>query len=212
MAQWKLKGKWLEACNCNTGCPCNYSGFPTHGFCEGNTGFYIERGDRDGVDLSGLSVAMTVKWPGAIHEGNGTGVLFIDDRSTEEQREALIKILTAEDGGLPFDIFKAVLSEIKGPYFESIEFEDKGADSRLRVGDKFVMELAPLKNPVTGDVHEAHTVLPGGFIWEDGLATTSVANTASGDVTWDHTGNSAYYADFEWSNAEVPATEVRTKF
>ena len=35
---WTIKGMWLEACKCNFGCPCNFDGFPTLGFCEGNVG------------------------------------------------------------------------------------------------------------------------------------------------------------------------------
>jgi hypothetical protein len=212
MASWSLKGKWLEACNCDTGCPCNFSGFPTHGKCEGNVGFYIEEGERDGVSLVGVKVAMTAAWPGAIHEGNGTGVMFIDSDATEEQRAALLPILTAEDGGMPFEIFKAVLSDIKGPYFETVEFEDKGVESSIKVGDKLQINLTGLKNPVTGDAHEAHTVLPEGFIWKDGNVTTSSRNISNSEVKFDHTGNSGYYADFEWTNTAAPEKVAGTKF
>ena len=33
---WQIQSEWIEACNCDFGCPCNYSGFPTRGNCEGN--------------------------------------------------------------------------------------------------------------------------------------------------------------------------------
>src|SRR5205823_223843 len=81
------------ACNCAYGCPCNMNGFPTHGFCEGSLSFHVTEGERDGVDLADAKVVGAVKWPGAIHEGNGTMALFID--ANEQQREALVAILTA---------------------------------------------------------------------------------------------------------------------
>jgi hypothetical protein len=63
-------------------------------------------------------------------------------------------------------------------------------------------------NPVTGDPHEVHMVLPGGFIFQDGsIATTSVNMVDADGVTFDHAGNNAYYSEVEWSseNRMAPA-------
>ena len=85
---WNMKAKYYEACNCALGCPCNMDGFPTHGFCEGSISFSVLEGERDGVDLAGVKVAASVKWPGAIHEGNGDMAVFIDGRQVQD-RDAL---------------------------------------------------------------------------------------------------------------------------
>ena len=203
---WKIKAKYYEACNCALGCPCNMSGFPTHGFCEGSITFHVTEGERDGVDLTGVKVAGSVKWPGAIHEGNGKMAVFID--ATEEQRQAIIPILMAEDPGLPWEIIAATISEIHGPYFETIDITDAGNDSHLKVGNKFEVKMEGFKNPVTGEAHEAHMVLPGGFIFQDGrIGTTSVNMVDVDGVTFDHAGNNAYYSEVEWSseNRMAPA-------
>ena len=196
---WRVRAKYYEACNCAYGCPCNMSGFPTHGFCEGNIAFRVTDGERNGVDLSGAKVAIGVAWPGAIHEGNGRAAVFID--ATEEQRQALVPILTAEDPGLPFEILAGTLTELHGPFFEAIEIEDAGTDSRVRVGDRFIMNLESFIDPVSGDKHEVHMVLPNGFIFTDGHIGTSSENRVSADgVTFDHPGNNAYYSEVEWSS------------
>jgi hypothetical protein len=196
---WKIKAKYYEACNCAYGCPCNMNGFPTHGFCEGSVGFQVLEGERDGVDLSGAKVVGSVKWPGAIHEGNGNMVAFID--AAEGQRDALVAILTAEDPGLPWEILAATISEVHGPFFETIEIEDNDTDSHIRVGDKLDIAMESFTNPVTGEKHEAHMVLPGGFIFQDGkIATTSVNKVDADGVSFDHAGNNAFYADVEWSS------------
>lgn len=203
---WRIKAKYYEACNCAYGCPCNMSGFPTHGFCEGSVVFHVLEGERDGVDLAGAKVAIGVQWPGAIHEGNGKAAVFID--ADEAQRQALIPILTAEDPGLPWEILASTLSELQGPFFEPVEIEDAGTDSRIRVGDKVEVALQSFTDPVTGEQHEAHMVLPGGFIFTDGLIATSSANRVSADgVSFDHAGNNAYYSEVEWSseNRMAPA-------
>ena len=204
MAKWNIKAKYYEACNCDLGCPCNMSGFPTHGFCEGAIGFEILEGQRDGVDLAGAKVASAVKWPKAIHDGNGTMAVFID--ATEDQRNALVPILTAEDGGLPWEILASTISEIKGPFFEKVEITDNGTDSSVKVGDKVQVQMQTFKNPVTGEPHEAHMVLPGGFIFKDGKICTTATNKVDVDGWgFDHSGNNAYYAEVEWSNEEVAA-------
>jgi hypothetical protein len=196
---WRIKAKYYEACNCAFGCPCNMNGFPTHGFCEGTVGFEILEGDRDGLDLAGAKVAAAVKWPGAIHEGNGNMAVFID--APENLRESVVAILTAEDPGLPWEILAATISEIHGPFFESIEISDNDTDSRVSVAGKLDVQMESFTNPVSGEKHEAHMVLPGGFIFQDGKICTTTANMVDADgVEFDHAGNNAYYSTVEWSS------------
>jgi hypothetical protein len=196
---WRIKAKYYEACNCAFGCPCNMNGFPTHGFCEGTVGFEILEGGRDGLDLAGTKVAAAVKWPGAIHEGNGNMAVFID--APENLRESVVAILTAEDPGLPWEILAATISEIHGPFFESIQISDNDTDSRVSVDGKLDLQMQSFTNPVSGEKHEAHMVLPGGFIFQDGKICTTTANMVDADgVEYDHAGNNAYYSTVEWSS------------
>lgn len=200
MASWRIKARYYEACNCAYGCPCNFNGFPTHGNCTGIVAFAVDEGERDGVDLSGLKVAAAIDWPKAIHDGNGKMAVFIDSAS-DDQREAIIPILTGQDGGMPWEILATTISEIKGPFFESVEIEDAGTDSRLRVGDKLVVEMETFTNPVSGERHEVHTVMPNGFIFTDALvAGTKTARVDADGVSFDCSGNNAYYSRVEWSN------------
>lgn len=209
---WHLRAKYYEACNCAYGCPCNMNGFPTHGKCEGSIAFEVLDGERDGVSLVGSKVAASVKWPGAIHEGNGNLAVFID--GNEQQQEALVAILTAQDPGLPWEILSATISEIHGPFFETIEIDDRGTDSHVRVADKLEIKMESFTNPVTGEPHEAHMVLPGGFIFQDGKIGTTSVNTVNADgVTFDHAGNNAYYSEVEWSSKNrLAPTEAAGRF
>ena len=196
---WRIKAKYYEACNCELGCPCNMDGFPSHGKCEGSITFHVTEGERDGVDLAGLKVAESVKWPGAIHEGNGAAVVFID--GTDEQRDAIVPILMAQDPGLPFEILAMTVSEIHGPFFEPIDIVDDGTDSRVRVGDKYEIAMKSFTDPVTGQPHEARMVLPGGFIFTDARIGTTSKNTVDADgVSFDHSGKNAYYSEVSWSS------------
>ncbi len=79
----------LVACNCEYGCPCNFNAPPSHGKCEGGWTWHVTRGAFASVPLDGLNFSVYVKWPGAIHEGNGEALILVDERSDDRQREAV---------------------------------------------------------------------------------------------------------------------------
>ncbi len=60
-------------------------------------GFEFDSGHYGDVDPGSTRSAMVAKWPGAIHEGNGTMQIIIDEGATPKQRDALQKIMTGGD-------------------------------------------------------------------------------------------------------------------
>ena len=79
--KWALEADYLQACNCDYGCPCEFSAPPTRGFCEGTGAWSIIKGNYGDVSLDGLAAGFAAHWPKAIHEGNGTLALFVDERA-----------------------------------------------------------------------------------------------------------------------------------
>ena len=65
--RWKLVTDYVEACNCNFGCPCNFSGYPTDGYCEAIVGYHIRDGNYGRTQLGGIDVIYVAAWPKAIH-------------------------------------------------------------------------------------------------------------------------------------------------
>ena len=65
----------LVACNCDWGCPCAFEARPTTGHCEGAVAHRIVAGKYGDVTLDGLKWVLLVRWPGAIHEGSGRGIV-----------------------------------------------------------------------------------------------------------------------------------------
>ena len=60
---WNMKSDYVETCNCDYGCPCNFSTFPTYGFCRALVLYRIKEGNYgDNIDLNGLEVIM--QFPG----------------------------------------------------------------------------------------------------------------------------------------------------
>src|SRR6266545_1525227 len=85
---WHLKGTVFIACNCDYGCPCNFNALPTQGYCEGQWTWHVEEGRFGETPLDGLNFTVAVKWPGAIHEGDGEGVILVDERADDAERAA----------------------------------------------------------------------------------------------------------------------------
>ena len=107
--KWHLRGRGYEFCNCNPGCTCNFSGFPSSsdGSCKAMVGNDIVDGSCGDVDLSGVKAIAVIDWPRAIHDGNGKAVFIVAPETTNEQIEGLSQIYTGQLGGDPWaDFFK----------------------------------------------------------------------------------------------------------
>lgn len=53
--KWHLCGLYLDSCNCDWGCPCQFNARPTHGSCEGLFGIHIKDGNYGNVKLDTLN-------------------------------------------------------------------------------------------------------------------------------------------------------------
>lgn len=84
---WQLSGQWLEACSCKMVCPCAFGpAEPDQGWCSAAMGIDIQHGQCDGVNLSGIKVALALDLPGDFVSGNAVVRLYIDEAASAEQR------------------------------------------------------------------------------------------------------------------------------
>src|SRR5581483_4628861 len=70
---WSLEGSYFESCNCDVLCPCGASFFALpadNERCNVTLVFHVDRGDVDGVDVSGLTWAIVADTPGKMADGN----------------------------------------------------------------------------------------------------------------------------------------------
>ena len=173
---WHLKGEHVVGCNCDWGCPCNFNARPTMGFCAGVWGWRIDEGKFGSVTLSGLNIAQAGKWPGAIHEGGGILINFIDDRASRAQRDALAKIMAGQAGmGGPFAIFASTCSKLHGPESHPIRIRTGGNQPSLEIGNFARTACEPIRNPVTNEKSAIRIVHPsGGFIFNEGNMLNAV--------------------------------------
>jgi len=103
---WRLRGTYLEACNCDPICPCRTiegerGGRSTYGECLGALSWRIEAGNAGPIDLSSQRVVLASRYHDDEDGSPWTWVLFVEERADERQREALEQIWTGRLGGTP---------------------------------------------------------------------------------------------------------------
>jgi hypothetical protein len=199
---WRLRGSYLEACNCEVICPCRRvggreGGRSTYGVCEGALSWAIEDGLCGDVDLSGLAAVLACRYEDDEPGSPWTVFLYVDERGDRAQREALASILTGELGGTPARQFPWVWKERHLLGWRAAPIEVKharrgwfkaGGAVTLRVGDAVAHE-----EPVTCGI-------PGHHRSGEELHA-ELLRVDEGPLSFEVTGRCAYKASFEYSSA-----------
>jgi hypothetical protein len=197
-ALWTLKGTVFVACNCDWGCPCNFNARPTNGKCEGGWTWHVEHGQYGEVALNGLNFSVYVNWPGAIHEGNGVGLILIDERADARQRAAIQTLVGGSVGG-PWGILGWTWPTVHGPFAVPYDLHLDGVNSRITCGSYVQIEGGAIRNPVTGAEAHPSVVLPEGVILKRGDLGASTKFVVNGGITFDHSGQYTAIGPFEYS-------------
>ena len=168
MAYWEFKGRELVNCTCDYGCACQFNGLPDKGHCYAVAGIQIDEGHHGDTRLDGLRIAAIYKWPGAVHEGNGEALPFVDKNADEKQREALLKIMLGQDTdpmATMLAVYASTVVKLHEPVFTDIDFEVDvdGRRGKLSIADYVEMSGEPIRNKVTGAETRGQIVLPDGF-------------------------------------------------
>ena len=201
--KWYWKGRYIEYCSCDVGCPCENMAPPTQGHCDGVIGFQIDEGHYGDVNMDGVMVAATYFFPRAIHHGGGHMQPILRPETTEEQIAAVFAIMGGEGQpvGSMFQIFSVIVETIHEPQFAPIEFEwniNKRL-GRIHVPDIVTATTAPIRNPVTDEEVEVRTVLPNGWVFYEAQVASGTAK-GTGDIKFDYSQRHSSLATFAFNN------------
>ena len=121
---WWLKGDWFDVCSCTVPCPCTFAQAPTNNHCEGVMAYHIREGAYGDVRLGGLNVIAVTTFEGnAWLKENPVSIgIFMDERASGPEREALQKVFSGEAGGW-MGLFAELVGEVRGLEFVPISFE-----------------------------------------------------------------------------------------
>ncbi len=202
--QWEIKGTVFANCNCIYACPCQFNALPDKGFCEAVTGYQIDQGHFGDVRLDGLRAVAIYKWPGAVHEGNGTMQLVIDERADPWQREALAAILSGqetEDMATMWWIYSTMSPNKHPPRFHPIDFtvDVEARRARLEVPGMIEATGRPIVNRVTGAEHRVRIDFPQSFEFAQAEIGSGTSKT-TGPITLDLNDSYGQFAHIHLSH------------
>ena len=199
--KWSLEAEYLQACNCDYGCPCEFEAPPTTGCCEGVGAWRITKGRHGDVKLDGLCFAFAARWPKAIHQGHGTVQLYFDEKANPKQREALLQIASGQAGGMPFEIIVTTFNKVLEPKFVPFRFNFNGKNSGFSAGKDITVALESIKNPVTGKPESVRVEHETGFIFKGAdVVSTKEYSVSAGELKFSHPNKCGFVTSVKYSN------------
>ena len=189
----------LMACNCEWGCPCSFNAPPTYGDCASALAYRVVEGSFGDVSLDGLRWGLVAYWPGALHELNGEGVVYLDESADASQLDALRRVATGGAGG-PIGIFMSTLTAGIKSQVARIEFRFEQAVSRFKLAGAAEVVFEPMRSAVSGDPHEATLELPTGMLTnrEHFYSTETFSADAGGRLRFSFPGRNAIASLGDW--------------
>ena len=188
--KWDFEAEYIQSCNCDYGCPCNFNALPTRGNCEALVAWHIRKGTFNGTKLDGVTFAWGLWWPKAIHMGNGMSRVYIDPSATPAQRHAIEEITAGRHGGGVFEIFPKTIVKAHPTGIVPIDFHyDGGYDSWFSVDGIGEVHSAHIKNAVTGAEFSGEVLLPGGINFKRAYVTDIPSwsfHDGEFQMSWEH--------------------------
>lgn len=198
---WQIRGSYFESCNCDAICPCRRidgvgGGRSTHGICAGVLSWFVEEGSAAGTDLTGLAVALAIRYDDDEPGSPWSWVLYLDEHASEEQREALEAIFTGRLGGDALTHFPWAWkeSELIAVRPVAIEVDHTRRRQRLRIRDQIDVRIRD-RHPGEETVS---CVIPGHDRPGEELVAEEL-RVDDGPLAFAYSGTCGYAATFAYS-------------
>jgi hypothetical protein len=203
MSNWTIEGEYMETCNCEYLCPCiftNMTAKPTEGDCKVAIAMRIDKGQKDGVTLDGLSFIVVMQSSGPMIDGNMKVGLIVDEAADEAQTKAIADIVTGAAGG-PMEALVPLVGEVAGIEKRPISFDKTGSTYSVTAGELVDQSLEAVQSalPSGGPImleNAAHPVSPS-----LALAKATRSKFHAFGIDWDDaTGTrNGHFASFSWA-------------
>ena len=191
---YRIAGTYIAGCSCAHLCPCPVDEQPTgpDGTCTGALVFGINDGRLGDTDLSGTAFALYNFFGSNLTAGNWKVGIVIDEKASDEQADAIQRIVGGDEGG-PFGDFKGFIGEMLGVERGPVS----ASDDRASVGGKTDISFEPFKGADGSPTMTKNAMF--GFAPEFQIGKASGSSNAFG-LSFD--ARYGEKADFEFSSEE----------
>lgn len=188
-----VRGDQVEACECDSVCPCIFDKDVTYDQCQGWLALAVREGSYEGTDLAGVTAAVALlKTDKNLGKSMGKweGKVWISDAASEAQRKGMTE----------------VVKNSLGPAFGKLEFA-VGKVTVTGAGEHWELAVAGVgEAKVTGIKGANGKVLvvhnsPSPIVMPVFNCALADSNTFSdGPVKWDYKGRNGGYGGFEFKS------------
>jgi hypothetical protein len=196
--KYTLTGTLLEACNCGVLCPCWIGEDPDNGYCNAIVAYHIDKGEIQGIDVSGMNIMAVVHIPGNVLTPASWKVIqLIDERATPEQLQALGDAFGGKLGG-PLADLAGLVGEVLGVYQVPIDHQLQGGAGTVTVGNKVKAVMVPYKSAygTTTTLHDTvFSTIPGAPAWVSKASELTI-NFPEHGFEWSFKNSNAVQGDF----------------
>jgi len=199
--RWSVSGSYFEACNCDAICPCRRQGGrkltdgSTYGVCSFALSWHVVDGHFGGTDLSGLSAVLAGSYRDDEDGKPWSVALYVDDRATREQQQALADIFSGRAGGTALRNYAGAIGHLLSVKPARIELDHRPAKRSIRAGSYVVVRgdrpvhsvIGPVSCGIPGHDHPGEEV------------RTEVMRVDDPPLDWDVAGRCGFASDFSYA-------------
>ena len=200
---WRVRGSYFEGCNCEAICPCrSVGGRPggpsTYGECFGSLSWHVRSGQYADTDLSDRRVVMSLRYRDDVSPSTRWEVvLYVDDRASAEQYDALADIFLGRAGGTVQQLYTPAIGTVLAVRRAGIRLEHVAPVKRIDVVGYLTVE-AEEPASAEGDVRCGIPGFdhPGTELYGTGLVSRDPA------LRWEVRGrrHATFTTDFDYSS------------
>lgn len=193
--RWKISGTYFEACNCTVACPCVFTNAPTDGNCTLLVGWHIEKGALGKVALDGLNVAMAAFSPGHMMQTKWQVALYLDDKASDAQKNALTQIFGGQVGGVP-GALASFIGQVLGVSSKKLVYQANGRKRSLEIEGVAMSEIEAIEGQGGAEVtlnNVPFTAVPGYPAVQSKSKRVSYQDHG---LSWEISGKNGFYSPF----------------
>jgi len=198
--KWTISGEYFESCNCDLICACLVQAPTPRDRCDAALAFHINEGTYGQTALNGLNAVLVVSFPGPgkMRNGNWTAAVYVDEKGSNAQREALGDIFSGKAGGTPGAIFAGLVSKFLGVKSAPISFDINGNERKLSIPNILEIDIAAVTGRDGSEplwaTNAAHPVSA-----KLALAASKTYRYSDHNLGWDTSGTNGHFAPFTWA-------------
>jgi len=195
---WRVDGLYAEACSCDALCPCVLGAAPTQGYCQALLAWRVDKGSFGDARLDGFNAMLAIYSPGHLAKGGWKAALYVDERGSPSQRDALAGIFSGQAGG-PLAGLAPLIAEVLGVKPVAIDFRADGKRRSFTVSGVAEAEVVGiegaggkpviLENPPISAVAEPSV-----------LARSTRATYSDYGLSWTQSEKNGFFSPFTYTS------------